>query len=147
MPNQFVTPLLPRTEDPARRPAARDSATIYLQQLPALTLMDRLLTPVLAFDRWAVISYVNDAFVAMLGYRNCAQLRGIPVNEIAGPDSRRNLPADQVELLDHRAGATTTWEHARGHSVTTAVSPMMRLRVFNPLALMVLTEITSRAAG
>lgn len=118
-----------------------ESARIYLQKLPALNLMDRFPAPVLAFDRRGIIGYANDAFVAMLGYPDFEHLRGRMVNEIAGEESRCTSPTEQIELLGCREGSVTTWRHYCGHSVSTIVSPIMRLRVFDPLAVMALTQI------
>lgn len=141
------SPALPHPSAPHRSSArARDSAWVYLQMLPALSLMNNLPAAVVAFDRAGVIGYANHAFVAMLGHRSAEQLRGVPLNELAGVDSRCILPADQVELLAYRAGSITTWRHTCGHEVCTIASPMMRLRAFDPLAVMVLTEVAPQLA-
>lgn len=103
--------------------------------------MSRFPSPVLAFDDAGIIGYANEAFAAMLGYPDPGRLRGVAVNEIAGPETRCTLPVNQIELLDNQAGAVTTWTHTRGYPVSTIVSPTMRLRIFNPVAVLFLTEL------
>lgn len=132
--------------DVRRWTAQHDSAKIYLHQMPALTLMDRLRIPVLAVDSIGTIGYANNAFTAMLGYHEAAQFSGLRVSDIASEQQFANA-LEKAEKFSSRDGWTITWRHTAGHPVETVVWPVIRLRVFSPLTVIVLTEAGAPATG
>lgn len=126
--------------------AETDSTLIYLQQMPALTLMDRLQSPVVAVDSIGAIGYVNGAFLALLGYYKAAQVTGLALDSFVVADGQA-VAAAHSERVCGPIGSTVAWRHRAGYLVTTVVWPIVRLRVFDPFTVMVLTEAGATADG
>jgi len=128
----------------------------YLQQLPALILLDRLLTPMLAVAVEGVVAYANPACARMLGHTDTTALigRSLPAL-LAGPS--QTAPSDCVTALRTAGGAVTDWWHAQGFPVSTVVSASLLMRSTDPLLLISLSDVsewmwangarTSTAAG
>ncbi len=124
------------------------AALSHLDRLSALTLVDRIPLPTLVIggDEGDIV-HLNVACLNMLGHRDGGRLVGRPVTEIAGPKCRCTRPRDQIELLRHRVGAIMTWQHALGHDVSTVVSPVLQMRLFDPLLVVGLIELTESLDG
>jgi PAS domain-containing protein len=114
----------------------------YLTQLPALELLSRLPVSVLGISDEGLIVYANEALLAMLGYVDTRRLYARPLTEITAAGSRCANPRDQIELLRSCAGTVTTWAHTAGHTVKALVSQPLLMRVFDPLLLVSLTDVT-----
>lgn len=113
----------------------------YLRQLPALTLLGRMPIPVLGISSDGSLVYANQALLKLLGYSDFHQLRGRPMSEIT-QDIGCASPRDQLESLRSSAGMITSWKHAAGHSIKAIVSEPLLMRVFDPLLLVNLTDVT-----
>jgi PAS domain-containing protein len=125
-----------------RRSEEVPSSTIgYLQQLPALVLLDRLLTPVIAVELDGELSYANPAFAGMLGYSDAAALTGQWVSTLM--TGRADEPArDCVTALGTARGSLVEWCHVDDYSVQTRVSDTMLLRSTDPLLLVSVSDVT-----
>ena len=121
----------------------RAAALSHLDRLSALALVNRLPVPTLVIggDDGDIV-HLNTACLNMLGHDDGGPLLGRPVTEIAGPRHRCTRPRDQIESLNCRVGSVMTWQHAQGHDVSTVVSPILKMRLFDPLLVVSLIELT-----
>ncbi|OIN81417.1 PAS domain-containing protein [Mycobacterium malmoense] len=118
-------------------PTPRD----YLQQLPAIVLLNRLPTPTLAVGLDGELIYVNPAFAAMLGYPDANTLTGQPLSRLMA--GLAHLPGhDCVTALRAAAGTVAEWCHVDGYHVRTVVSKALLTRVTDPLLLVTLIDVT-----
>lgn len=124
------------TED--RRRAPRPATMIgYLQQLPALAVLQRLAIPILAVGDDGIILYTNPACAAMLGHSDNA-LAGRPLNQLLRTGPR--TPAQSVQALRTAAGTVTAWSHSENGTVKAIVSPP--LLIDDPVLVVGLTDVT-----
>jgi PAS domain S-box-containing protein len=125
-----------------RRGGALPTSTIgYLQQLPALVLLDRLLVPVLAVDLDGELTYANPAFASILGYSDAEALTGQWVCTLL--DRRAaDSPRDCVATLRAARGTLVDWCHSEGYVIKTLVSDSMLLRSTDPLLLVSVSDMT-----
>lgn len=113
----------------------------YLLQMPALVLLDRLPTPMLAVGLDGVLIYANPAFVRMLGYAATATLSGqsLPTLLSGHPEA---CPQDCVTALRNAGTTVTDWSHADGFSIHTVISAPLLTRADDPIVLISITDIS-----
>ena len=125
-----------RRQPPPSTPAG------YLHELPALILLDRLPTPILATGLDGVLIYANPAFATMLGRPGTATLTEQPLPALLAGYSA-TPPRDCVTALRAAAGTVVIdWLHAEGFAVRTVVSNALLLRATDPILLISITDIT-----
>jgi PAS domain-containing protein len=113
----------------------------YLHELPALILLDRLPTPMLATGLDGVLIYTNPAFATMLGYRDTTALTEQPLPALLEGHSA-TPPRDCVTALRATDTLVIDWLHAEGFPVCTAVSNALFVRATDPILLISVTDIT-----
>lgn len=111
----------------------------YLEELPALVLLDRLPIPMLAVSNDGVIAFANPACQAMLGYADTT-LVGRALTEFL--KVRLTTPAESVRVLRNAAGTTTDWAHRTNGVINVIVSQPLLLRADDPITLVGLTDVT-----
>ena len=122
-----------------RRRAPRPSTMIgYLEQLTALTLLERLATPVLAVCDEGFVLYANPACEALLGH---GALAGQPLNRLHHACSELTA-AECVRVLREASGGVTTWHHPELGMLYTVVSPPLLVRADDPVLLVTLIDVT-----
>jgi PAS domain-containing protein len=115
----------------------------YLHELPALILLDRLRTPMLATGLDGVLLYTNPAFATMLGYPDTNTVTEQPLPALLAAHSATS-PRDCVTAL-RAAGAVGSfidWLHAEGFPVRTVVSDALLARATDPVLLISIIDIT-----
>ena len=113
----------------------------YLQQLPALVLLNRLPTPTLAVGLDGEVIYANPASAAMLGHPDASDLTGQPLSSLMA--GHAHTPAhDCVAALQAAAGTVVAWCHVDGYDVHAVVSKALLTRVTDPLLLITLIDVT-----
>lgn len=123
-----------------RRQTAPTDLIDYLQELPALKLLDRLPIAMLAVALHGVIIYANQACADMLGYIDGRTVARQPLPELlAGSDIA--TPAECVERLRSKA-ASIAWNHTENYEVQTRVSPPLLVRSTDPVLLISITDLT-----
>lgn len=114
----------------------------YLQQLPALELLNRLPTAFLGVGLHGNIAYANPAFAEMIGY-----LDGKTVTRLCLPELLTGhealAPADCVYTL-RTADSAVEWNHSQEYVIRTMMSPPLLLRETDTLLLIGATDITDR---
>lgn len=128
-----------------RRTPRPDTPRGYLQQLPALVLLQRLATPVIALDQDGTVVYANPACLSMLGYGE-GGLDGTPLHRLLVTETQ-HPPVSAVEALRAAVGATTVWRHRPEGVVRVAVLGTMLLREDNPVLLVSLADVTEWVWG
>jgi PAS domain-containing protein len=113
----------------------------YLHALPALVLLDRLPTPMLATGLDGVLIYTNPAFATMLGYPDTTTLTEQPLPALLAGHSA-TPPRDCVTALRATDTMVIDWLHAEGFPVCTAVSNAPLVRATDPILLISITDIT-----
>jgi PAS domain-containing protein len=113
----------------------------YLHELPALILLDRLPTPILATGLDGVLIYTNPAFATMLGYPDSTTLTEQPLPALLAGHSA-TPPRDCVTALRAAGTVVIDWLHAEGFPVCTVVSDALLVRATDPILLISLTDIT-----
>ena len=93
----------------------------YLHELPALILLDRLRTPMLATGHDGVLIYTNPAFATMLGHPDTTTLTEQPLPALLAGHSA-TPPRDCVTALRAAGTVVIDWLHAEGFPVRTLVS-------------------------
>jgi PAS domain S-box-containing protein len=127
-----------------RRRGDGPTSTIgYLQQLPALVLLDRLLMPVVGVDVDGEVTYANPAFARMLGHSDTAALTGQWLSTFLSGRVGES-PHECVAMLRSARGSLVDWCHAEGYTVHTMVSDSMLLRSTDPLLLVSVSDVTER---
>ena len=141
-PAQADSPAPAPIEDRRRAPRP-DTPQGYLQQLPALVLLQRLASPVIALDQDGTVVYANPACLSMLGYGESG-LDGTPLHRLLVAETRRPR-VSAVEALRAAVGATTVWRHRPEGVVRVAVLGTMLLREDDPVLLVSLADVTEWA--
>jgi PAS domain-containing protein len=113
----------------------------YLRQLPALILLDRLPTPMLAVGLDGMLAYANPACARLLGHTDTAALTGRSLPALLA--GHAHTPAhDCITALRAPGGAVIDWCHARGYPVRTRVSDPLLLRADDPVLLVTISDLT-----
>jgi PAS domain-containing protein len=115
----------------------------YLHELPALILLDRLPTPMLATGLDGVLIYTNPAFATVLGYPDTTALTEQPLPVLLAGHST-TPPRDCVTALRAAGTVAIDWLHAEGFPVRTVVSDALLVRATDPILLISITDITER---
>ena len=113
----------------------------YLHELPALILLDRLPTPVLATGLDGVLIYTNPAFATMLGHPGTTTLTEQPLPALLAGHSA-TPPGDCVTALRAAGAVVIDWLHAEGFPVRTVVSDSLLVRATDPILLISITDIS-----
>jgi PAS domain-containing protein len=125
-----------------RRQQAPPSRIGYIEQLPALTVLDRLPMPIIAvgLDDGAVL-YANPAAADLLGYPDAPSVyvHSLSTLMAENPDIPRH---DCVAALHQAHGSVVEWNHADGFLVRTIVSRSIFIRDDDPVLLVGLTDTT-----
>jgi PAS domain-containing protein len=125
-----------------RRQPAAPTRIGYIEQLPALTLLDRLSMPIIAvgLDDGAVL-YANPAAADLLGYPDAPSVNAYSLSTLMAeqPDIP---PHDCVATLHKAHGSVVEWNHADGFLVRTIVSRSIFIRDDDPVLLVGLTDTT-----
>lgn len=124
-----------------RRAARPDTPLGYLQQLPAVVLLQRIQMPIIAVDSDSIIIYANPACTAMLGYGG-GGLTGLPLSRLMITDP--TSPPLSANTLRALGGTITTWRHLDDGVIKVVISETMLLRTDDPIVLVGLTEVTER---
>jgi hypothetical protein len=131
------------TADPfgdRRRPRPRgESATEFLQDLPALVVLRRLAIPMLAVDDSGAIVFANDAFAAMIGHTGEA-LVSMRLGSLLGSAALTDVGV--VSALRARANSVMRLRQADGGVVPVLVGQPALLREDDTLALVAFTDQT-----
>jgi nitrogen-specific signal transduction histidine kinase len=125
-------------EERRRRPRPTTVAG-FLDQFPAVVLLNRISIPMLAVADDGMIVFANPACQVMLGAGKTS-INGQPLNRFL------HVPAagasDSVAALREAAGEITTWQHARDEIVKAVVSAPLLMRAEDPILLVGLTDVT-----
>jgi PAS domain len=113
----------------------------YLHELPALILLDRLPTPMLATGLDGVLIYTNPAFATMLGYPDTTTLTEQLLPALLEGHSA-TPPRECVTALRATGTVVIDWLHAEGFPVRTVVSNALLVRATDPILLISITDIT-----
>ncbi|MFC9554505.1 PAS domain-containing protein [Rhodococcus sp. NPDC056960] len=114
----------------------------YLEQLPALVLLERLPVPVLAVEDDGTVVHANGAFEEMLGHP-LASLRGRPVSELLDLDETAT-GADAVEHLRESATTPVDLAHQDGSRVRALISRPILRRQDDPVTLVCFHDVTEQ---
>ncbi len=113
----------------------------YLDQLPALILLERLAIPMLATRLDGVVVYANPAFATMLGHPNAITLTGLQLPALLAGHSA-TPPHDCVTALRAARNVVVDWLHAEGFPVRSVISDSLFVRATDRLLLIGATDIT-----
>jgi PAS domain-containing protein len=123
-----------------KRPSATN-AQGYLQQLPALALLNRLPTAILGVGLLGDIDYANPASAAMFGYPDGEAVARLQLPKLlAGHEAV--AAADCLDTLRNDVSAVE-WNHSQGYVIRTMISPPLLLRDTDTLLLFGVTDITA----
>ncbi|MFD7006977.1 MULTISPECIES: PAS domain-containing protein [Rhodococcus] len=125
-----------------RRRPTPETPLGYLEQLPALVLLERLPVPVLAVENDGTVVHANSAFEEMLGHP-VASLRGRPVSEFLDLDDAP-AGADAVEHLRESATTPVDLAHQDGSRVRALVSRPILRRQDDPVTLVCFHDVTEQ---
>ncbi|ANS26225.1 PAS domain-containing protein [Rhodococcus opacus] len=131
-----------QAEHEERRRPTPETPLGYLEQLPALVLLERLPVPVLAVESDGTVVHANSAFEEMLGYP-VASLRGHPVSELLALDDAPT-GADAVEHLRESDTAPVDLTHQDGSRVRALVSRPILRREDDPVTLVCFHDVTEQ---
>ena len=113
----------------------------YLHELPALVLLDRLPTPILATGLDGVLTYTNPAFATMLGHPDATTLTEQELPALLAGHSATE-PRDCIAALRGVGTVVVDWLHAEGFPVRTLVSDALLVRATDPILLISITDIS-----
>ena len=114
----------------------------YLHELPALILLDRLPTPMLATGLDGVVVYTNPAFATMLGHHpDTVMLTEQPLPALLAGYSA-TPPRDCVTALRAAGTVVIDWLHAEGFPVRSVISDTLFVRATDQILLIGVTDIT-----
>ena len=136
---KFVDVKEPRTE--RRRQPPPSTPDGYLHELPALILLDRLATPMLATGLDGVLIYTNPAFATMLGHPDTTTLTKQPLPALLAGYSA-TPPHDCVTALRAVGTVVIDWLHAEGFPIRTVVSDSLLVRATDRILLISITDVT-----
>ncbi|UZG57240.1 PAS domain-containing protein [Rhodococcus opacus] len=131
-----------QAEHEERRRPTPETPLGYLEQLPALVLLERLPVPVLAVESDGTVVHANSAFEELLGYP-VASLRGHPVSELLALDDAPT-GADAVEHLRESDTAPVDLTHQDGSRVRALVSRPILRREDDPVTLVCFHDVTEQ---
>ena len=128
-----------------RRPRSKaHSAVQLLQDMPALTLVGRLATPLIAVDDDGAIVHANDAFAEMVGYPRDA------LTTMALKTLLASVPLGTcgvVAALRACSGSVVKLTHAEGWTISAVMSDSALLRRDDPVAMMSFADISDQLWG
>ncbi|MGA9492312.1 MAG: PAS domain-containing protein [Mycobacterium sp.] len=114
----------------------------YLQELPALVLLDRLAVPMIAVRLDGVVFYTNPAFATMLGHQpDSIALIGRRLPELMAGYSA-TPPRDCVTTLRAAGTMVVDWCHAEGFPVRGVISQTIFVRATDQILLIGVTDVT-----
>jgi len=125
-----------------RRQTAPGTPQGYLQELPALALLDRLAIPMLAVRLDGVVVHTNPAMATMLGHRaDTVALIGqlLPALLV---DHSATSPQDCVTALRGAGTLVVDWLHAQGFPVRSVISETVFVRASDQILLIGVTDVT-----
>jgi nitrogen-specific signal transduction histidine kinase len=125
-------------EERRRRPRPTTVAG-FLDQLPAVVLLNRISMPMLAVADDGMILFANPACQVMLGAGDTS-INGQPLNRFLHVAAAG--ASDAVAALREAAGQVTTWQHTRDENVKAVVSQPLLMRAEDPILLVGLTDVT-----
>lgn len=114
----------------------------YIEQLPALTVLDRLSMPIIAvgLDDGAVL-YANPAAADLLGYPDAPSVNAHSLSTLMA--EHPDIPPHACVATLHKAhGSVVEWNHADGFLIRTIVSRSIFIRDDDPVLLVGLTDTT-----
>jgi PAS domain-containing protein len=109
--------------------------------MPALVLLNRLPTPMLAVGLGGDLVYANPALATALGYPDVGALAEQSLPVLMSGHAKTSA-ADCVTVLREGAGSVTDWCHLDGYLVRTVVSDALLTRATDPLLLITLTDVS-----
>ncbi|MBJ8339696.1 PAS domain-containing protein [Antrihabitans sp. YC3-6] len=127
-----------------RRRPAPDTSLGYLWQLPAMILLDRLPSPMVAVHVDGTLVYANPAFEQLVGWDR-SELDAETFEKL--PALATTESADRSPLytaLRESAGHLVDLVHSDGSLVRTIVSTSVLLRQDDPLALVTFYDLTDQ---
>jgi transcriptional regulator of aromatic amino acid metabolism len=126
--------------DRRKRPSATN-AQGYLQQLPALQLLNRLPTAILGVGLLGNIDYANPASAAMFGYPDGETVTRLRLPELL-TGHEAVAAADCLDTLRTDLSAVE-WNHSQGYVIRTMISPPLLLRDTDAVLLFGVTDVTA----
>ncbi|MGO9098528.1 MAG: PAS domain-containing protein [Mycobacterium sp.] len=133
-------PATPHNAERRRRPPPSAPGG-HLNKLPALILLDRLPTPMLAARLDGVVVYTNPAFATMLGHPDTITLIGRRLPALLAGHSAAP-PRDCVTALRAAPTVIVDWLHAEGFPVRSVISDAVFVRATDQIMLIAVTDIT-----
>jgi PAS domain-containing protein len=137
--HRFVDVKVHRTERRRRPPPSTLDA--HLDELPALTLLDRLPIPMLATRLDGVVVYTNPAFATMLGHPDTITLIGQRLPALLAGHAA-TPPRDCATVLRAAHTVVVDWSHAEGFPVRSVISDSVFVRATDQILLIGVTDIT-----
>jgi len=113
----------------------------YLEQLPAIVLLDRLPVPFVAVQPDSSIAYVNREFEQLLGYEP-AMLTGVAIETVWA-----NVPTaggSAFAELQNYAGTIAELQHSDDYLVRAIVSRSVFVREDDPIVLVAVHDVTEQ---
>jgi PAS domain-containing protein len=131
-----------KVRKPQRRRTSPSTPEGYLQELPALVLLDRLAIPMLAVRLEGVIVYANPALAIMLGHQpDTIALIGQPLSALLDGHSA-TTPRACVTALRGAGTLVVDWLHAEGFPVRSLISETVFVRAGDQIVLIGATDVT-----
>ncbi len=119
---------------------AQANTAEYLQQMPALELLNLLPTAVLGVGLLGEIVYASPAFAEMLGYSDGRAVTRLPLPELLAGHGAV-APSDCLRTL-RAADSVVEWNHRQDYVIQTMVSPPLLLRENDTLLLVGVTDVS-----
>lgn len=114
----------------------------YIEQLPAITVLDRLPIAVIGVGLCdGAVIYTNPAAADLLGYPSVPSLNAQSLSSLMTARSITR-PGDCVTELNSAHGVITEWNHADGYPIRTMTSRSILVRDDDPVLLVGLVDIT-----
>ena len=119
---------------------AQANTAEYLQQVPALELLNLLPAAVIGVGLLGEIVYTSPAFAEMLGYSDGRAITRVPLPELlTGHDAVAK--SDCLRTL-RAAGSVVEWNRLQDYVIHTMVSPPLLVRENDTLLLVGVTDVS-----